>query len=372
MSFNEIVTAVFAVFFVLGAIDRFIGNKFGLGAEYERAFSMMGTVALIIMGLYCISPVVARVVGPAVTVVYNAVGADPAMFGPTFFTVDAGGYAIATELGQDAATAKWAGIVVSTLIGAAISFAIPLAISIISREDRKFFAVGMMCGLAGTPVGGFFGGLACSLPVKTLLINLAPVTFVAALIILGLWRAPNVTVKIFLVLAKIVSAIIALGLVSAGVQATTGFTLLEGINPLSEAAALVAKIIIVVAGSLPFLSVLRRVGKRPIAFISRRLGVNEEATLAMTISLAIVAPVFQSYHKMDVKGKVLLAVFCSTVSNIFGGHLGFTAAVCSDMILPMFIGKITAAAFSLTLANFFAERLFLRNRPDAENGSAAS
>ena len=66
MIYSQIVTGVFAVFFVLGAIDRFIGNKFGLGAEYEKAFSMMGTVALIIMGLYCISPVVADIEGPAI------------------------------------------------------------------------------------------------------------------------------------------------------------------------------------------------------------------------------------------------------------------------------------------------------------------
>ena len=360
MLFSQIVTGVFAVFFVLGAIDRFIGNKFGLGAEYERAFSMMGTVALIIAGLYCISPVVADVVGPAISKVYNAIGADPAMFGPTFFTIDAGGYAMATELGEDPAVARYAGVVVSTLIGAAISFAIPMAISVINREDRKYFAIGTMCGLAGAPIGSFFGGLVSGLPVKVILVNLVPVIVVAALIIVGLALAPDVTIKIFLVFAKIVAAVIALGIVCAGVQATTGFTIIEGINPLSEAAALVAKIIIIVAGSLPFLHVMRRVCRRPIAAVSRKIGINEEAMLGMTIALAIVAPVFNAYDRMDTKGKVLLACCTSTVSNIFGGHLGFTAATCPEMILPMFVGKISAAIFALTLGCFFAEKLFLK------------
>lgn len=360
MIFSQIVTGVFAVFFVLGAIDRFIGNKFGLGAEYEKAFSMMGTVALIIMGLYCISPVVADVVGPAVSKVYKAIGADPAMFGPTFFTVDAGGYAMANELGEDPAVAKYAGVVVSTLIGAAISFSIPMGISVIDKSDRKYFAIGTMCGLAGAPVGSFFGGLACGLPVKLILVNLVPVIIVAALIILGLALAHDITIKIFLIFAKIVAAVIALGIICAGVQATTGFTIIEGINPLSEAAALVGKIIIVVAGSLPFLHVVRKVGKRPIAAISRRIGINEEAMLGMTIALAIVAPVFNAYSRMDTKGKVLLACCTSTVSNIIGGQLGFTAATVPEMILPMFIGKISAAVVALTLGCFFAEKLFLK------------
>ena len=359
MIFSRIVTGVFAVFFVLGAIDRFIGNKFGLGAEYEKAFSMMGTVALIIMGLYCISPVVADFVGPVISRVYNAIGADPAMFGPTFFTIDAGGYAMATELGEDPAVAKYAGVVVSTLIGAAISFAIPMAISVIDKEDRKYFAIGTMCGLAGAPIGSFFGGMVCGLPVKLILVNLVPVIIVAALIIFGLALFPDVTIKIFLVFAKIVAAVIALGIVCAGVQATTGLALIKGINPLSEAAALVAKIIVVVAGSLPFLHVVRKVGRRPIAAISRKVGINEEATLGITIALAIVAPVFMAYNRMDTKGKVLLACCTSTVSNIFGGHLGFTAATEPEMILPMFVGKISAAIFALAVGNFFAEKLFL-------------
>lgn len=360
MVFSQIVTGLFAVFFVLGAIDRFIGNKFGIGAEYERAFSMMGTVALIIMGLYCISPVVADVVGPAVSKVYRAIGADPAMFGPTFFTIDAGGYAMATELGDDPVVARYAGVVVSTLIGAAISFAIPMAISVINKEDRRYFAIGTMCGLAGAPVGSFFGGLVCGLPVKIILVNLVPVIAVAALIIVGLAFAPNVTIKIFLGFAKIVAAVIALGVVSAGVQATTGIALIKGIKPLSEAAALVAKIIVIVAGSLPFLHVFRRVCRKPIAAASRKIGINEESMLGMTIALAIVAPVFNRYDRMDTKGKVLLACCTSTVSNIIGGHLGFTAATCQEMILPMFVGKITAAIFALVLGNFFAEKLFLK------------
>lgn len=360
MIFSQVVTYIMALFFVLGAVDRLLGNRLGLGSEYERAFSLMGSVALIIMGLYCISPVVAKVVAPVIVPAYRAIGADPAMFGPTFFTVDAGGYAMATQLADNVDIGVFAGIVVSTLIGATISFTIPMAVSQISKEDIKYFAVGVMSGLIGTPVGCFFGGLACGLAPLVVLKNLISVIAVAAVIILGLIFAPNKTIKIFSIFAKLIAVVIAIGLVGAGVQATTGLTIIEGLNPLGDAAGLVGKIIVIVAGSLPLLYTLRRLLKRPFAALARKIGVNDEAILQMTISLAIVAPVFSTYGKLDTKGKVLLSAVTATMANLIGGHLGFTAANVKHMIFPMFTGKIVSGIVALILASYFANRLFLK------------
>lgn len=360
MIFSQVVTYIMALFFLLGAVDRLLGNRFGLGAEYEKAFSLMGSVALIIMGLYCISPVVAKAVAPVVVPAYRAIGADPAMFGPTFFTVDAGGYAMATQLADNQDIGVFAGIVVSTLIGAAISFTIPMAVSLISKDDIKYFAVGVMSGLIGTPVGCFFGGLACGLPAPVILKNLISVIAVAAVIIIGLLFAPGKTIWVFSIFAKLTAIIIAAGLVGAGVQATTGLIIIEGLNPLEDAAGLVGRIIVIVAGSLPLLHMLRIVLRRPIAGLAKKIGVKDEAILQMTISLAIVAPVFSMYGKLDTKGKILLAAMTATTANLIGGHLGFTAANVKHMIFPMFTGKIISGAVALILAGYFANRLFLK------------
>ena len=42
MSAHEILIAVMAGFAVLGALDRIIGNKFGLGKEFEEGILAMG------------------------------------------------------------------------------------------------------------------------------------------------------------------------------------------------------------------------------------------------------------------------------------------------------------------------------------------
>ena len=48
MSFHEILIAVMAVFAVLGAADRILGNRWGLGKEFEEGILAMGSLALFI------------------------------------------------------------------------------------------------------------------------------------------------------------------------------------------------------------------------------------------------------------------------------------------------------------------------------------
>lgn len=356
--FNHAVTIVMAVFFLLGTADRLLGNRFGLGAEYETAFGMMGKVALVIIGLYCIAPVLGTILGPVVTPFYHLIGADPAMFGPTFLTIDAGGYALATSMCDDPQIGQFAGVVVSTLTGCSISYTIPFAIVTLDAEDFKKFSVGMMAGIAGGPFGAFAAGLVYGLSPAVLFMNLLSVMAVAVAIILGLTFAPKGTVVVFKVIAKVVAATIAVGLGAAGFQAVTGITLIPGMNPLSDGAALVGKIIIVVSGSLCLLYTLRKLFSRQIAACAGALGINSDAMLNLLASLAIVAAVFPNFAKMDTRGKVMVSAVTATVANIFGGHLGYTATVAQDMILIMFVGKLVAGAVAIGLSIFFADRLY--------------
>ena len=83
MSPNQIIMIIAALFFVLGALDRCLGNRIGFGKEFEKGFGLMGTVALSIMGLICIAPVVASLLEPVVVPLFRLLGADPAMFSGT-------------------------------------------------------------------------------------------------------------------------------------------------------------------------------------------------------------------------------------------------------------------------------------------------
>lgn len=356
--FNQAVTVIMAVFFLLGTADRLFGNHLGLGTQYEKGFHMMGQVALVIIGLYCIAPVLGTVLAPVVTPFYHLIGSDPAMFGPTIFTIDAGGYSLAMEMCDDPAIGKFAGVVVSTLTGAAISYTIPFAIVSLNTGDFRKFSIGIMAGIAGGPFGAFVAGLVYGLSPLVLIKNLSSVIVVALLIIFGLLFTPKVAIVVFKVIAKIIAAIIAVGLGAAGFEAVTGYVLIPGMNPLSDGAALVGKIIVIVSGSLCLLYTLQKFCARPISFVSRKLKVNSFTTLNFLASLAITAAIFPDFSKMDTKGKILVSASAATIANIFGGHLGYTATVAKDMILIMFIGKLVAGAVAIALALVFASRLY--------------
>ena len=54
-------TIIILVFSVLGALDKIFGNRFGLGKEFEKAFILLGTMALSMIGMIVISPFVAEI-----------------------------------------------------------------------------------------------------------------------------------------------------------------------------------------------------------------------------------------------------------------------------------------------------------------------
>ena len=83
MSAHEILIAVMAGFAVLGAVDRILGNRFGLGQEFENGILAMGSLALAMIGVITLAPVLAAILRPVVVPVFSALGADPAMFAGT-------------------------------------------------------------------------------------------------------------------------------------------------------------------------------------------------------------------------------------------------------------------------------------------------
>ena len=58
------ISYVMAVFAILGGIDYFLGNKFGIGKEFERGIMLLGTMMLTMVGMIVISPLLAELLTP--------------------------------------------------------------------------------------------------------------------------------------------------------------------------------------------------------------------------------------------------------------------------------------------------------------------
>ena len=56
MSINEIIIYIMVLFMALGAVDRILGSRFGLGEKFEEGILAMGSLALSMICLLYTSP----------------------------------------------------------------------------------------------------------------------------------------------------------------------------------------------------------------------------------------------------------------------------------------------------------------------------
>ena len=350
MSFHEVLIAVMAAFAVLGAIDRILGNRFGMGQEFENGILAMGSLALAMVGIVSLAPVLAAVLKPVVVPVYAFLGADPAMFAGTILANDMGGGALAAEMTADPQAALLGGVLTGAMLGATIVFTIPVAMGILEERDRPAMAKGILCGIVTIPLGVLAGGLTAGFPVGMVLRNLIPIVLIAALIALGLWRAEKAMVKGFAVFGKCVVIVVTIGLAAAIVEELTGFVLIPGMAPISEGFATVGAIAIVLAGAFPLVFVITKLLRKPLLALGRRLGINDAAAAGLIASLANSIAAFGMVKDMNQRGKVINIAFAVSAAFVFGDHLGFTAGFAPEMIGPMIVGKLVGGISAVVVA----------------------
>ena len=350
MSAQEILFILMAAFAVLGALDRILGNRIGLGKEFEEGILAMGSLALAMVGIIALAPVLANLLRPVVVPVYGFLGADPAMFAGTILACDMGGAALAQELSQDPEAALLGGLLGGSMLGATIVFTIPVAMGILSQEDRPYLAKGILAGIVTIPVGIFAGGLVAGIPVLKILRNLVPVILIAALIALGLWKAEKALIKGFGWFGKGVVAVITLGLAAAIVQALTGFVLIPGMVAVEEGFLTVGAIAIVLAGAFPLVWTITKLLRRPLMKAGSLLGINDTAAAGLVATLANSIATFGMVRDMDDRGKVVNIAFAVSAAFVFGDHLGFTAGFAPEMLPAVIVGKLAGGVSAVAAA----------------------
>ena len=349
------------LFMALGAVDRIIGNRFGLGEKFEEGIIAMGSLALSMIGIICLAPVLAGLLRPVVVPLYSFLGADPAMFAGTILANDMGGAPLAKELALTPEAGQFGGLIVGSMLGPTVVFTIPVALGIIRPEDHEFLARGVLAGVITIPIGGLVGGIAAGFPLMMVLKNLIPIVLIAVLIALGLAFSPNGMVKGFQVFGRFVIIVITVGLAAAIVEALTGITLIPGMNPIEEGYATVGGIAIVLAGAFPLVFVITKVFRKPLMRLGHLLGMNDIAAAGLVATLANNIPMFQMMGDMDRRGKIINVAFAVSAAFVFGDHLGFTAGFDAAMIFPMIVGKLVGGVTAVAAA-------MLLTRKEADHG----
>ena len=356
MPVYEIIIWIMAVFALMGAADRLLGNRLGLGKRFEEGILAMGSLAMAMIGVIALSPVLAALLKPVVVPVFSMLGADPAMFAGTLLACDMGGGSLAMELTDNPEAAMLGGVLTGSMLGATVVFTIPVALGILQPEDRPALAKGVLCGIVTIPVGIFAGGLAAGFPVGMVARNLVPILLIAALIALGLWRAEKAMIRGFTVFGKIVTAMITVGLAAAIVESLTGFALIPGLAPITEGFETVGAIAIVLAGAFPLVFAVTKVLEKPLMKLGKRLAINDTAAAGLIASLANSIATFGMVKDMDRRGKVINIAFAVSAAFVLGDHLGFTAGFAPQMLLPVIVGKLTGGISAVVVALFLTKK----------------
>ena len=356
MTGHEILIAVMAEFEVLGALDRILGNKFGIGKEFEEGILAMGSLAMAMIGVITLAPVLAAVLKPVVVPVFNFLGADAAMFAGSILACDMGGGSLAAQMTSDPEAALLGGVLTGSMLGATIVFTIPVALGILEEEDRPAMAKGILCGIVTIPIGVLAGGLVAGFPVSMVLRNLIPIVLIAALIAFGLWKSESAMIRGFAAFGKGVVALITAGLAASIVQELTGFVILPGMAPISEGFETVGAIAIVLAGAFPLVAVLTKLLKKPLMKLGKVLGVNDVSAAGLVASLANSIATFGMLKEMDRRGKVVNVAFAVSAAFVFGDHLGFTAGFAPHMLPAMIVGKLAGGISAVAVALWLTKK----------------
>ena len=356
MSGDQILIAVMAIFAVLGAADRILGNHLGLGPEFENGILAMGSLALAMVGIVSLAPVLASWLRPVVVPVYRFLGADPALFAGTILACDMGGGSLAQEMTEDPRAALLGGVITGSMLGATVVFTIPVAMGILRPEDRPAMAKGILCGVVTIPVGVLVGGLAAGYPFMMVLRNLTPILIIGALIALGLWRAEEGMIRGFAVFGKIVVAVITAGLAAAIVEELTGFVLIPGMAPISEGFQTVGAIAIVLAGAFPLVYTVTKLLRKPLMAVGKLLGINDAAAAGPVACLANAIAASEMVKDMNSRGKVVCIAFSVSAAFVFGDHLGYAAGFAPEILPAMIVGKLAGGVAAVAAALLLTRR----------------
>lgn len=346
----SVITTIVLIFAIIGAIDYLIGNKIGIGKEFEKGFLLFCPMALTMLGMIVIAPAIGVWLTPVFEVFYNLFGIDPSIIPASLFANDMGGMQLAQSLSKSDPIGNYNAFIVSSMMGCVISFTIPFALGIIKKEKHKEMFFGLLCGIITIPIGCFVAGITCGIGVLDLLINLLPLIIISVIIAVALIFVPKICIKCFAAFGFFMKALAITGLICAIFTFLTKIKICEHFDTFENGAFICANACVTLSGALPFMFLVSKILKKPFNKLGEKIGVNGVSTVALLGNMVTNATTFGLMDKMDKKGTVLNSAFAVSAAFTFGGHLAFTMAFDSSYVLPMIIGKLISGISALILA----------------------
>lgn len=350
----QIVTYIMLAFAVFGAVDRIIGNKIGVGEEFEKGAKLLGAMFLSMTGMLVLAPVISSALTGVADLFPDFL--DFSIIPSILIANDMGAVAISSALANSPAMGLFNGLVVASMTGATISFSLPYALETVDKKHHKNMIFGFLCGIVTVPVGCVVAGLMLALPIGDLLLNLVPLIVISGLLAFFIIKFERATVKVFKYFGIFIKAVITIGLVVGIITFLTDFTIIEGVADFIESNKVIINSACFMMGAFPLLWLIKKMVNKPMRVLGKKLGINETSTfglLACTGSFVLQSAMFD---EMDDKGVVLNSAFAVSSAFVFVGHLAFTMVINSDYLPAVIVGKLLSGACAVALSYILLKR----------------
>ena len=345
----SVLTIVILIFSLIGAVDYIIGNKIGVGKEFEKAFSLFCPMALSMLGMIVVAPAIGVWLTPFFEGFYNIFGIDPSILPASLFANDMGGMTLAQTICKSESIGNYNAFVVSSMMGCVISFTIPFSLGVVKQEQHRELFFGLLCGIATIPIGCIVAGLFCGIGLLTVVINLLPLIIFSVIVLVALIFVPKICIKCFKVFGFFMKAVAIIGLVCAIFTFLTKKEITPHFDTLENAAFICVNACVTLSGALPLMAIVSKLLNKPLNKLGSKLGINGVSALALLGNMVTNASSFGVMDKMDKKGTVLNSAFAVSAAFVFGGHLALTMAFDSSYVAPMIIGKLVSGVCALVL-----------------------
>jgi len=349
MTAGDIITYVMLFFTLIGAADRALGCRFGLGKNFEKGFEAAGALVLAMIGPIALAPLIASVLSPVLAPFLERIGIDPSVIAGLFLANDSGGWSLATALARDPDVGKLAGSVMGSTMGCAIMFAFPVGFALAPADKRPLLAKGLAIGLVTVPVACFVSGLCFGIGMGTLLLNLFPLIFSALFFAAGLLFFERVTVKIVTALGAVLTAVLTVALAAAVVVKILKLDVPQ-LGTFDEGIQIIGEIIIFLSGAFTLLWFVEKLFGRLLGQIGSKAGMDEASVMGLITTTVNAFPTFGMMKDMNDRGVVVNAAYIVPASFLLGDHLAFQLTVDASTALPFIAGKIAAGAVAVIIA----------------------
>lgn len=366
---------------VLGAFAAIKDAEKGLGKQFMEGLHSVGYIFIPAAGIMASIPYLSWFIDKAAGPFFAAVGADPAIAATAILASDMGGYQLAETL-KNSYEGWIMALIVGFMAGATIVFSIPVGLAMLDKRDHKYMALGVMSGLLTIPIGALISSVIMlvtnakvrdvistssessyefTISYMQLFLNLSPLVVMVALLALGLYFLPDLMIKGFMLFGRLMDAGIKIVLVFSIVEFFTGFfsTVFGswGFSPIIadeddqfRALETAGYIGMMLAGAFPMVYLIQKYASRPLGAVGRKLGLSEAGSAGLLATSANILAMFKLVSSMPPKDKVINISFAVCGAFLLGDHLSFTANFQPTLILPVMIGKFSAAVIGIALA----------------------